>query len=98
MHTLPVFEILQRAIIGIEVGIARDAADAAGRTDLPIGPATSRTGIDIIATGAAAPWIARVEILSVPVGYPGRQRAGGVQVAHSIACARINNRMQEMRG
>src|SRR5262249_52984715 len=66
----------QRERIGIKVGITGNTANAAGGTDLPIGPTIFGAGIDVVAaTAAAVPRIAGVEVLTVIVSHPRRQIA-----------------------
>src|ERR1043166_1015600 len=80
----------ERQRISIEVGVARDAANASRRADLPIGPAILRAGVNIIAaTAAAVPRVTGVQVLTIVVSHPGRQRAGGRQIAHAVSRAGI---------
>ena len=73
MHALIRDQERERQRICVKVAVARDAANAAGRADLPIGPAVLGARIDIVAaTAAAVPRIAGVKILTVVVSDPCR--------------------------
>src|ERR1041385_793187 len=98
LHALIGDEERQRQRIGIKVTIARDTANAAGRTDLPIRPAVLGAGIDVVtATAAAVPWIAGVQVLAVIMSDPCRENARGAEIAHSISGAGVDYGTQEMR-
>src|SRR5207237_1708881 len=94
----------ERQRIGIAIGIAIDAAHAARRADLPIGPVGPVTTLcPGVATSAAAPRVAGVEIFTIVVSDPrGEVNAAGLivlnQIARPCSSAAIDDWMQEVRG